>query len=66
MHHFRANHIHVEVAMDEGSRVIRDVVEEGFVFVLQFVCSVWEGKGGGGCKGHPCTNKALPWDYGGL
>ncbi len=50
--------------MDEGTRVIREDVEEGFVSVLQFVCSRQEGVEG--CKGHPCTNKALPWDYGGL
>lgn len=52
--------------MDEESRVIREDVEEGFfhVLLLQFVCSGQEGVGG--CKGHPCTNKALPWDSGSL
>lgn len=39
MYHFRANHIYAWVAMGEGSRVIREDVEEGFVCVLQFVCS---------------------------
>ena len=46
MYHFRTNHIYGYVVMDEGSKVIRDDVEEGFVCVLQFVCSVWEGVGG--------------------
>lgn len=61
MHHCRTNYIHALVAMDEGSRVIRDVVEEGFVCVLQFVCSVWEGEGeGGSVKGtHAQTRLSL-------
>lgn len=49
--------------MDEGSRVIREDVEEGFVCVFQFVRLVWEGWG---CKGHPCTNKVVPRDNSGL
>lgn len=46
MYHLKANHIYAVVAMGEGSRVIEEDVEEGFLRVLQFVCSGREGVGG--------------------